>query len=255
MEDELKPLSTEPVGHPQWIPFIDQYCDRRCERCEFNQRCRAHASQQRLLAIVDNPALETDDPDDPPPSTPGWAERNGVDLGDFEPTEELREWRNRRQKCDNEPAVLAAMEYATDVWNVLKLVEDRSDLSPAVTEAIDDISWCCTMIAAKVRRAYSAHDYLDEDDVDPVQNDVSGSAKISRIMIERSSIAWDVVVRAGDVLDSALVLHLVAVLQQIDAELAARFPHAMAFVRPGFDEEIPGIVPMWTLSPEEEDGR
>jgi hypothetical protein len=206
--------------------------------------------------MVDDPALEADDPEDPPPSTPGWAERNGMDFGDFEPTrEELREWKNRERKRDNQPAVLASKEYATDVWDVLKLVEERPGLSPAVTEAVEDIHWCCTMIAAKVRRAFSEHEYLAEEDVDPVQNDVNGSAKIARLMIERSSNAWDRIVLAGGVLDSALVSHLVAVLEQIDAELARRFPRAMAFVRPGFDEEIPGIVPMWKRSPEEEDGR
>jgi hypothetical protein len=34
--------------------------------------------------------------------------------------------------------------------------------------------------------------------------------------------------------------HLVRRLDEIDAGLAARFPQAMAFVRPGFDTDDPG---------------
>jgi hypothetical protein len=35
--------------------------------------------------------------------------------------------------------------------------------------------------------------------------------------------------------------------------LADRFPLAMAFVRPGFDEEIPGLVRPWSITPDDDD--
>jgi hypothetical protein len=55
------------------------------------------------------------------------------------------------------------------------------------------------------------------------------------------------------VLDPGLVKYLLDELTTLASELRRRFPFAMAFVRPGFDEEIPGVVRPWSVNPAEED--
>ena len=55
------------------------------------------------------------------------------------------------------------------------------------------------------------------------------------------------------VLDAGLVKYLADELSFLESELRERFPFAMAFVRPGFDEEVPGVVRPWKLDPDEDE--
>ena len=94
------------------------------------------------------------------------------------------------------------------------------------------------MMSAKVYRAL--HGLAERErslgDEDAVQNDWNGSAKLARILVAESQAAWDLVMREGEAPGDSPLLELIALLARIDECLAERFPDAMNFIRPGFDE-------------------
>jgi hypothetical protein len=122
-----------------------------------------------------------------------------------------------------------------------------------VADALDTISWNAGAIRAKLFRAlYGRAEHGSDDDErgraspyvpteagappDPVQNDWNGSAKVARLAIAESIAAWEVLFVAGETPCDAPIRERRRELEEMDNEIARRFPHAMSFVRPGFDE-------------------
>jgi hypothetical protein len=69
-----------------------------------------------------------------------------------------------------------------------------------------------------------------------VQTDFNGSAKMALLGIAESRRAWGVLMEAGKATANGVPAQAVAMLDALDAAVRSRFPNAMAFVRPGFDE-------------------
>ena len=161
-----------------------------------------------------------------------------------------------RNAMEEDPLVVAAHQYASESWKLLDALE--SQLGPGaavdVRDAIDSLQWLSTMIGPKIYRALAGLvDPLSPAD-HPTQNDAHGSAKTARLMIADSLAAWRVVNQFGRASPDSPTRTLAAMLERIDQELAQRIPRAMEFVRPGFDEPIPGTVRPWTLTPDDEGG-
>lgn len=150
-------------------------------------------------------------------------------------------------RIENDPLTKHAGSYASDVSKLFRITQD-------VTEAMHDVySWSMT-IAAKTHRAIGSFELNkdEEIEIDPVQNDANGSAKVVLLAIEQSTAAWSTIAQDG-VLEPGLVKYLADELTFLEDELRERFPFAMAFVRPGFDEEIAGVVRPWKLDPHEDE--
>ena len=89
----------------------------------------------------------------------------------------------------------------------------------------------------KVRRALGGLLYpLFDNDEDPVQTDANGTAKLVRLMIAESREAWNVLLQSCGGIQPGRLAGMIDRLTMLDAGLARRFPRAMEFVRPGFDE-------------------
>ncbi|OLB60928.1 MAG: hypothetical protein AUI11_11855 [Acidobacteria bacterium 13_2_20CM_2_66_4] len=73
----------------------------------------------------------------------------------------------------------------------------------------------------------------EEDDDDPVQNDWNGSAKIALISLDRSEAAWRVIAQATSHEEAGSLADAARDLRRLTLE---KFPRAMSFIRPGFDE-------------------
>ena len=87
----------------------------------------------------------------------------------------------------------------------------------------------------KLRRA--TRGLLDEESEgwDEYQKDFDGSAKIVLIAIDRSIAAWGemrnhIMAREADIID--FITHLECLRRKVEKT----FPHARAFIRPGFDK-------------------
>jgi hypothetical protein len=139
-------------------------------------------------------------------------------------------------KAFADPLVKAAKEYFFGIAPLIRVLRplslNRGD--ERVIDAVDTIEAIAPLVPSKVFRAISG---AGEEDYDPgdLQSDENGSAKIARLVIADSRAAWKVLMELGRATADGVPALLVRRLEEIDAGLAARFPHAMAFVRPGFD--------------------
>jgi hypothetical protein len=249
MRPELE-ASIARAQDPQLIPGIYNYCHHRCERCQFKKRCLSYREQQfeavehgdRSLAdhLEANMALSIE-------LIRAWCEREGVDFDALPDDTPLP----GAEKDD--PLQTATRRYCKDAHDI---VAPLARLSPfhtwpqGVGDAIDTIAWFSSMIPAKTSRAiegYQERGILPDED--PIQNDWNGSAKVARLAIAESRDAWDTLFSAGETPSDGSIRDVARLLEEIDGGLAARFPDAMAFVRPGFDEPEVAAGALTALAP------
>jgi hypothetical protein len=216
--------------------------------------------RERDAADQQEPDIE---PEPEEQGAPGWAERNGIDLNEVTAdASDKKEYEELQKKIDDDPLGRRAHDYGTDVWTVMRpVVPEHEDggfgsapPGSEISNALEIIWALAHTIGAKVHRAISSLAFNDTEEIDgdPIQNDANGSAKVARLAIADSLAAWTIVREAG-VIDPLASEYLIGNLKQVEFDLTARFPYAIGFVRPGFDEEIPGIVRPWTIMATEED--
>jgi len=246
---------------PALIPGIYNYCHHRCEQCAFTGRCLSFRQEQQ--EAHDHPERSLEDHIEANVTRAAalmkaWCEQHGIDLDALEESAEAEESVATTQAGDDEKADTdllqqMARRYSSAAYHI---VEPLCNLSrfhawpPAVAAAIDTIGWYSGMIPAKIGRAL--HGAANEDrfgDEDPVQNDWNGSAKVARLAIAESIGAWRTLFEAGDTPVDASIRRTASLLEQMDTELAARFPLAMEFVRPGFDEPDVAAGALTRLAP------
>jgi hypothetical protein len=239
----------ERASDPTLVPGIYNYCDRRCGRCAFSGRCLQYREEverrQRIEPSPDAPLKAVSDScRRAMEMIQIVAQRQGIDLADLTADDDSALFEEVSQRSESDPLVVLARRYsmtAAPIARVLeRIVAAREDL--LAIDAVDTIGWFSFTISAKVFRAVSG---ANEPDFDPgdQQSDPNGSAKIARLFIDESRRAWRVLMQVGRAAADGVPAHLVAQLDQLDAGLAARFPRAMHFIRPGFDEETTaGIV-------------
>jgi hypothetical protein len=249
MDQDLEELVAR-ASDPRWIPAIYNYCDRRCARCRFSERCfafdeevRQGAPAQDVMEVASRSlgrSLRL---------LHAYAESEGLDLGEGDPEEAPA-----RGAAEGDPLVVAAHHYAAECGTLLNALESQlgADAALDVRDAIDSLQWLSTMIGPKIYRALAGLADLIPPSGHPVQNDAHGSAKTARLMIADSLAAWRVVNAFGRAAPESPTRSLAARLERIDADLAAHIPRAMEFVRPGFDEPLPGAVRPWSLTADEE---
>ena len=246
---------------PALIPGIYNYCHHRCEQCAFTGRCLSFRQEQQ--EAHDHPERSLEDHIEANVTRAAalmkaWCEQHGVDLDVLEESADAKESvtttpAGNDEKADADLLQQMARRYSSEAYHI---VEPLSNLSrfhawpSAVAAAIDTIGWYSGMIPAKIGRAL--HGASNEDrfgDEDPVQNDWNGSAKVARLAIAESLGAWRTLFEAGDTPVDASIRRTASLLEQMDTELAARFPLAMEFVRPGFDEPDVAAGALTRLAP------
>jgi hypothetical protein len=70
-----------------------------------------------------------------------------------------------------------------------------------------------------------------------VQDDAHGSAKVALLLIAESQKAWRELGAPGRSFGNGAPARFAVVLEALEAGVLDRFPHALSFVRPGFDTE------------------
>lgn len=259
-EDRLDELA----GDPRFIPGIYNYCDRWCERCELTSRCLNYAMGQE-----EADAPETQDLD----NQAFWdklhetfettmemigeeAEEMDLDLDEQELQDSIREQEEVREAAEAQPYSRIAMRYIEVANDWLKTNERllgdqggepgslaRTNNSGA--EPIDDaadlrdclevIRWYQHQIYVKLCRAASGTIRAETEELECMQEDADGSAKVALLGIERSIAAWATLLRHfPDHEDAILAL---GTLKRLLRQVEAAFPNARAFRRPGFDTD------------------
>src|SRR6185295_14865007 len=138
-----------------------------------------------------------------------------------------------------DPLAVQAREYGHLAWRIANalgpLVEARGD--PLVIDAVETIGWFSSLISAKIHRAvFGQAEYAAADEDEDIQTDHDGSAKVALIGIEESRAAWAVLMEHGRATADGVPAQAVRMLGALDEAVRARFPLALEFVRPGFDE-------------------
>jgi hypothetical protein len=248
------------VRDPRLVPGIYNYCDGRCPRCPFTERC---------LVFLDhadaNGGRDESTPIDVTPTDAigaslqrtiemlaEVARREGVDVSAAAGDDDVGSIVSPDHEDD--PLVARAREYSTLAWRVSRalapVVAVRGDA--AAIEAVETIEWFSSQIAAKLYRAVCGQgDAWAHDDV---QTDYDGSAKIALIGIRESRAAWLTLMEAGKATADGVPAQAAKTLDDLDSAIRVRFPRAEQFVRPGFDEPAvaaggPATLPPWSRRP------
>jgi hypothetical protein len=228
------------------IDFISSYCDRWCERCAYTARCSTYACQvavamcgdfeQGLELAVGRPKPEHDESDE---CDADWladfdnAEPSAAELEVFRKEEAARDQRIDAMALGSTVHAYSMLAYR---WLQARFEVIRATGDVLVTEALDVVMHDALFVWVKVRRALDGRDrHVRGEEVDehPVQNDWNGSAKVALISIQRSEDAWRAIAQAiGD----GQARMLADAARDLRTLTLKEFPHAMLFVRPGFDE-------------------
>ena len=136
-----------------------------------------------------------------------------------------------------DPLAVRAREYGALAWRIGRAIAPIAaarDDAPLV-EAVETIEWFSSMIGSKLYRAICGQ-VEGWEARDEAQTDFNGSAKVALIGIGESRRAWAVLMEAGRATADGVPARAVRMLEALDAAVRERFPRAMEFVRPGFDE-------------------
>jgi len=231
------------------IEGIFNYCTRRCEQCPFTARCTLCQSEREYEARRPD-ATVAEQVHDSFSETfrllEDWCRREGVDFDEIRREAESESVRAELERVTEtvraDPLQRLATAYthaALNIVDALSAARAMHEWPAEVTAAFETVSWHAGLVSAKVHRAL--HGLAEVGHVveeDPVQNDWNGSAKLARIIVGESKNAWQVMLREGGAPEHSPLTELLSLLDQIDRGLADRFPQAMEFVRPGFDEVV-----------------
>jgi hypothetical protein len=237
------------------IDGIFNYCTRRCELCPFTEQCTLYQSEREYEQR--HPGRDAGEHvngsfNETMRLLEAWCEREGIDFKDIcresAEDESLAEAERAGEALRSDPLHQLATAYSRatfEIIDALATARVTRHWPSEVEAAIETITWHAGMVGAKVHRALSGlAERCEATTEDPVQNDWNGSAKVARIVVDESRRAWQVMLREGEAPPDSNLVELVALLDRIDRGLAERFPRAMEFVRPGFDEPLAGVDPV-----------
>jgi hypothetical protein len=228
------------------IDGIFNYCVRRCELCSFTARCTLYQSEREYERTHPDATWQQHVHDSFAETfrlLEDWCKREGIDFEEIRraaESDKMDEAKRLDESVDGDPLQKMATTYTHAALNVIDAMAPARAIRrwPSfVEEALDTISWHAGMVSAKVSRAL--HGQAERGAFSgehPVQNDWNGSAKLARILVDESKRAWEVVMREGEAPQDSPLIELITLLGRVDEGLAERFPDAMQFVRPGFDE-------------------
>ncbi|MCU1381695.1 MAG: hypothetical protein JWL71_392 [Acidobacteria bacterium] len=225
---------------PRLIAGIYNYCDGRCPRCPFTQRCLTYLDIEDVKSSGDGQSLADAVGDSLQRTLEMLAEaarRDGVDLdaGAEDAAAAAGDVDLERHRAD--PLAVRAREYGQLAWRIGRalapIAAAREDA--AIVDAVETIEWFASMISSKIYRAICG-EAEGWEPRDQAQTDFNGSAKIALLGIADSRRAWLVLMEAGRAAADGVPAQAVRMLEELDAAVRGRFPRVMQFVRPGFDQ-------------------
>jgi hypothetical protein len=217
--------------------------------------------RERLMKLMNRPPSEEDDEDEEEDADEeDEAFEIDYDPADLEPTyEELREQENVRKAVKAHPLSTMGMAYMdlVDEWldpreEMLTskgiLVHRQQELSLAaamrspealvLSEALDEIGWFKTMLHVKCQRAIRGKledtGWMKAVDMDHLQSDWNGTAKLCFEIVQRCVAAWETVAELmPEEADQLVAIN--ELLRRVGEELRKEFPDAQRFIRAGWD--------------------
>jgi hypothetical protein len=246
------------------ISGIYNYCDRWCERCPFTSRCMNFAMSEEEFSDPETQDIRNE---------AFWqkfaetlhatlefvketAQERGIDLDAVDVEEDAEKRRSERELAKSHEVCRLAQAYGTMVDDWIKdargLFEEpedasRADLSPSgpqaapgehkdsLQNALEVVRWYQHFIYVKLMRAVRGELEDRDEMLDEFPKDSDGSAKVSLIAIDRSTAAWGEI-RNHFPFRSQDIVKMLVHLEGLRNKVEKAFPHARAFIRPGFDK-------------------
>jgi hypothetical protein len=225
---------------PRLIRGIYNYCDGRCARCAFTQRCLTFLDSQEVKVAAGSEQSLTDTLGNSLRRTVEMlneaARREQVDIAASPPEETEPAHGTGLDRHRQDPLAVRAREYGQLAWRIGRAIAPiaaaRDDAS--LVAAVETIEWFSSMISSKLYRAIcgQAEEWEPREEV---QTDFNGSAKIALIGISESRRAWAVLMEIGRATANGVPAQAVKTLDELDVAVRGRFPRVMEFIRPGFD--------------------
>lgn len=241
------------------IPGIYNYCDNWCDQCRFSNRCSNYnvsieitdpesffktleenisQATQILEKIYVKNGLES-----MLPSSPESGE--GTEGDTYVEEQQLIDLANTYEKKAS--SILETLDKESIVSNIEHqlqlgtLNEEKADLKITTWNFhLEAIGHYLQVIPKKLDRAVrerKVEDLFSDNDDQRVSN---GSAKVGLICIKKSIDAWEHLMDS-DVIPEDDSISMLALLQKTQRLALSIFSSALAFIRPGFDDE--GIKP------------
>lgn len=246
----------------QYIEGVYNYCDRWCEHCPLTSRCLNYAIAEEDFGMLTEHDFENaafwnklqEMFEVTLEMLSEWAEEHGLNLDNIDMESAAETERQRREHTENHTLAQAAQAYGdlVDEWfdqegaqfdqreAALKTIvhlgvggEKPFDEARQINEAVEIVRWYQHQMHIKIMRALSQQ--LDgPDEAAELQSDANGSVKVALIGMDRSIAAWGTLrENFPDCADE--ILDLLIALDRLRRRTEQTFPHARAFVRPGFD--------------------
>ncbi len=169
------------------------------------------------------------------------AEEFGIDVDAVSDEEFAEIKRRRKENLNQENLPKLGEKYDRESRKILEEKDERLIFSALDEETRNEmlsiIYWYQYFIGAKIHRGLSGiFDFdgnLDAEELEDAQSDANGSIKIALIAVERSLMAWTVLLTNENARTIEPLLNLLETIKQKAEE---KFPNAREFIRPGFDE-------------------
>lgn len=254
-----------------FVPGIYNYCDRWCERCEFQIRCMSFMMGKKLKERT-KVNLGEEMPDDDESALARLknifdstfdvlrelAEEQGIGIEDIYSSEKvdrgfwgedyedlededegvtLRVEKEDMVRCDRIYESLAEKCHETiyQWFDSVKIKEGDNPRTIEVEDALLEVNWYMDLIHSKIKRAlYGYYIYADKINATQEEDDYNGSAKVALLAVGVSKNAW-MVLRDKLYRFEPDISYLVVILEQIERDIEHFFPRARYFKRPGFD--------------------
>ncbi len=230
------------------IPGIYNYCDRWCERCQLRSQC---ALCNDPISIMPRPKdfsgrsfLEFISRDVPEMRSriENKARAHGINLCLSEIPDA---WSRSTVHHTKGPDLLTIRSLTYDMrvfrWTATldvmgEHINESNGYLLKVQESLAVITRYSPLIHIKLCRALSSIITTDEWAMaNGLQKDSDGSAKVALIVLERSVRAWHELYDMLPSLEDDILTFLLT-LDRLKKMTLEKFPNAMQFVRPGFDE-------------------
>jgi hypothetical protein len=235
------------------IPGIYNFCDRWCERCGFQDRCLLFRDKRDIERALSQSAPPTGGASIPlDPSTPGSSAelvpaRWPMTAPDFDadPSFLTIDWKEIEKDMNRRDALIRADPLRRQADEYLEIVDrlvptldrmlDRQG-NPRARRACEAAGRLAGALWSRIFHAVCQFHGEEYDHFDR-NGWWNGFAKAARVMIQESRGAWVILTEPGRAVADGVPAGLIARLDRLDELLAERFPDAMQFTRPGFDDE------------------
>ena len=235
------------------IASIHNYCDRWCERCTHTKHCSVYQMERIDLKEGEN-VEEVSDIENKKfwgnlslnmAATMEMLRQNmdkmGVDIDTLPEVEEEAHIETEVENLtkDYSYSLMKWLDKNHEYFKKVMLLEgvENEAMVFAVDDAIEIITWYSMFIHVKTHRSmHVENDPFDDDEEFEYRfHDNLGSAKITLISIDRSMESFSFLLKYMAEKESE-ILHYLAQLTKSKRLILERWPTALDFKRPGFDD-------------------